>query len=415
MKLFLNRGPRCILLSALAAGLFASVATAQPQNPVYDTDWTDCDTSDNQFIGDDGMFFWDVDPGCDVYQQDEYERPMTQTFFNTVGRYGAVEYFEYLDLLGAEAGFDSDYLYVRLTLAGRDHLTSDGGVDTLGMVERYGFRLSTDPDGRFGVLIVSDQPELKNDPNTVYGPIGTFGYRDTDGDVGGADRNGPTGLTVTKSDNPDEEGGTLNGYDSAFISDGRLNDETPVLWVRLNPQDDTQVEFALDYEAVGFTQDDLRSLGYLHFEAIKGGPKDPQNYLWNDKYTKEESGSPNPGAGGESEFGTEGLENVYEVDSLAGSAIDGNSGGSPDDPDQDDPDQGDPGQGGSDEPDQGDPGQGGQDGSSDDDQDSGSGSGDSGGGGRGFFCGSGSLGAITLAAIGLLTLRSRRFELPRRR
>lgn len=318
-------------LSAFAVLLSAGTGAAQPGEPVYVRNWTDCVTSDNRFVGDDGIFYWDVDPDCDVYQRDEYERPVTQTFYHTQGRYGAVEYFEYLDLVGARAGFDEMFLYVQLQLAGRNHLTSDGTVIPLGMVERYGFRLSTDPDGRFGLLIVADQPELKNEPNTVFGPIGTFGYRDTNGDVGGADRDGPTGLEVAKSDNPDEEGGTLNGYDTVIISDGRLDDETPVLWVRLHPEDDTLVEFALDYQAVGLTADELSTLAYLHFEAIKGGPKDPQNYLWNDKYTKEEAGSPNPGPGGESEFGTEGLENIYEVDTLAGGAIVDDSPDTPDD------------------------------------------------------------------------------------
>jgi hypothetical protein len=305
-------------LVLLACGL---PAAAQPDTPVLNSTWSDCDTSDNKFVGGDGVFHWDVDPDCDIYQQDVYERPVTQTFYATQDRYGAREYFEYLDIIQAGAGFDSEFLYVQIDLAGRNHLTSGGSVIEVGMAERYGFRFSTDPDGRNGVLIVSDQPEFKNEPNTVFGPIGTFGYRDTDGDVGGADFDGPTGLTVTKSDNPDEEGGTLNGYDAAIISDGRLDDETPVLWVRLHPSDSTIVEFALDYKALGFTEEDLAGLAYLHFEAIKGGAKDPQNYLWNDKYAKNESGSPYPGANGLSEFGTDGLKNVYETDTVVGGAI----------------------------------------------------------------------------------------------
>lgn len=187
-------------------------------------------------------------------------------------------------------------------------------------MERYGFRMSTNKDGRYGVLIVSDQPELKNSPKTAWGPLGTFGYVDTDGDVGGAADSGRTGLTVTKSDNPDEEDG-MNGYDTEIIADGRLDDETPVLWVRISPTNNKHVQFALDYRAVGFTQASLANLRYFHFEAIKGGPKDPQNYLWNDKYTKQEAGSPNPGSGGRSEFGTEGLQNIYEVDTAKGGPI----------------------------------------------------------------------------------------------
>ncbi|RJP41698.1 MAG: hypothetical protein C4547_01325 [Phycisphaerales bacterium] len=313
------RGVRGAFAAAgLAACLVAaSAAQAQPGDPVYFMKAKDCDTSDNRFVGDDGRFYWDVDANCDRYQIDRYERPMTQTFYSTRGRFGAVEYFEYLDINRVRAGFDDQYLYVQIDLAGRDHLNSDGDRDEKGMIERYGFRISTDKDGRYGVLIVADQPEVKNEPNTRFGPIGTFGYRDTDGDVGGAADEGPTGLKVTKSDNPDEEDG-MNGYDKAFISDGRIDGGGRVLWVRLDPSDDTRVEFALDYGAIGFSQDDLRALKYFHFEAIKGGEKDPQNYLWNDKNTKQEAGSPNPGRNGESEFGTEGCKNVYETDTARG-------------------------------------------------------------------------------------------------
>ncbi len=294
--------------------LGAGVAVGQPSHPVYTDAVLDCTTADNRVTNSDGELRWYVDAGCDIYQIDLYERPTTQEY-EVVGEfYGAKEAFEYLDIERARHGFDSRYLYVAIDLFGRYHLTSDGGRDEKGLIERYGFRFSTDPDGRYGLLVVADQPEVKNEPNTRYGPLGTFAYLDTDGDVGGADRDGPTGLTVTKSDNPDEESG-MNGFDRVVVSDGE-GDRGVVLWVRLDPTDDTVVEFALDYVAMGYTTEDIRSLRYLDFEAIKGGPKDPQNYLWNDKYTKEEAGSPNKGQNGLSEFGTNGLENVYECDTV---------------------------------------------------------------------------------------------------
>lgn len=302
---------------ALLAG--AALAVAQPGTPVYTNAWTDCRTDDNRFKGGDGAFYWDVDAGCDIYQQDVYERPTTQSFQLVKKRFGAKEYFEYLDITSAQAGFDSQFLYIAIDLRGRNHRTSDGGIIPVGLAERYGFRLSVDPDGRYGFLMVSDQPELKLKPKTKWGRIGLSGYADTNGDVGGAS-DGPTGLTVTKSDNPDEEDG-MNGYDTAIIQDGRLSDETTVLWARINPLDKTIVEFALDYGAIGLTQADLSNLGNLEFEAIKGGPKDPQNYRWNDKYTKAEAGSPNKGSGGLSEFGTEGCKDIYEVDTLRGNKL----------------------------------------------------------------------------------------------
>ncbi len=308
----------------VTAGLVLAVGTAtaiaQPGTPTFSNAWTDCRTNDNKFVGSDGDFYWDVDANCDIYQQDRYERPMTQTFTFTNGRFGAVEYLEYLDIHRVRAGFDNTYLYVQLEMAGRNQLKSDGTVIAVGMAERYGFRMSTDADGRFGVLLVSDQPEFKNEPNTTWGPLGMLGFRDTDGDVGGAATSGPTGLNVTKTDNANEEDG-MNGYDTQIIADGRLDNNTAVLWVRLSPGNNKFVQFALRYGELGFSQADLRNLNYFHFEAIKGGPKDPQNYLWNDKYTEEEAGSPNYGSGGESEFGTQGLENIYEVDTAVGGPI----------------------------------------------------------------------------------------------
>lgn len=300
-------------LGAAAVLGAATVAAAQPGTPVYQVRFRDCVTGDNRFVGQDGAFQWDVDRNCDVYQKDLYERPTSQTYVLANGRYGAFEYFENLDITAGKVGIDNRFLYVAIDLAGRNQITSDGSVIPLGMNERYGFRMSFDPDGRYGYLIVSDQPEFKNEPKTRFGPLGTFGYVDTNGDVGGADEDGPTGLTVTKSDNPQEEDG-LNGYDTAIIADGTIDGETPILWVRLSPQDSTVVELALDYTALGLTRDEIRTIASFEIEAIKGGPKDPQNYRWNDKYTKQEAGSPNKGVAGLSEFGTQGCQNIYEVD-----------------------------------------------------------------------------------------------------
>ncbi|MEQ8843655.1 MAG: GC-type dockerin domain-anchored protein [Phycisphaerales bacterium] len=316
----MNRQNTALTLGMLVA---AGAAIASPIDPVYTVTFADCITSDNQYVGPDGELRWDVDAGCDIYQIDLYERPMTQAFDLFRGRFGAKEYLEYVDIAEVRAGFDDRYLYVSIKLAGRDLLTSGGDRDEQGLVERYGFTLSTDRDGRFGVLLVADQPELKIDPVSVFGTTGVFGYRDTDGDVGGAADSGPTGRDVTKTDNPDEESG-LNGYDTTIISDGVLDTTSrEVLFVRLSPTDDTVVEFALDYAALGFTQDDLRTIGSFEIEAIKGGPKDPQNYRFNDKYSAVEAGSPNLGSGGLSEFGTEGLEAIYEMDTVRGGPIDG--------------------------------------------------------------------------------------------
>ncbi|MBC7834347.1 MAG: hypothetical protein H7Y88_04500 [Phycisphaerales bacterium] len=311
---------RCATLPLCAAALTASPASAQPGTPTYLRTIQDCTTGHNAFIASDGTLNWTVDPGCDRYQTDVYERPTIQTYQDVDGQFASQEYFEYLDIERVRAGFTNSRLYIAIHLVGRDNITSGGTRIENGMIERYGFRLSSDPDGRNGLLLVSDQPELKNEPNTAFGPLGLFGYRDTNGDVGGADDDGPTGREETKTDNPNEESG-MNGYDTPIIADGRLNGGPIVMWVRLDPTDDTIVEFAIDYVALGYTRDQIANLRYFDAEVIKGGPDDPQNYLWNDKYTNVEAGSPNPGAGGESEFGTQGLQNIYEVDTIRGDGV----------------------------------------------------------------------------------------------
>lgn len=55
-------------------------------------------------------------------------------------------------------------------------------------------------------------------------------------------------------------------------------------------------------------EDDINpeALEYLVYDATRGS-KGGGNYLWNDKYSESESGSP---------YYVEGLQNVYELDSI---------------------------------------------------------------------------------------------------
>lgn len=312
-------------VAALApASLLAALAIVGPasaQTPIYFNTYTDAVTGDNAYMHG-GFRYWYVDPGSDQYQHDVYERPTVQTYESRGGFYSAEEYFEYLDIVEAQLGFDNRFLYVSINHYGINKSTKDGVNTPVGLAERYGFRIGSNVDGRGSMLFYVDQPNSANSPNNVFGRLKTFGFRDTDGDVGGRGlfNGGPTGLSVTKSDNPLEEVG-MNGYNQQFISDGRLNNGTTVLWARINPHDTSIVELALDYVALGMTPASLLATRYLEFESIKGGPKDPANYLWNDKYTKQEAGSPNPGMGGLSEFGTQGLGNIYELDTLRGGGI----------------------------------------------------------------------------------------------
>lgn len=293
---------------------------AGPVAPVYLATFGDAVTGDNAFTATDGNRYWTVDPGADSYQNDVYERPTVQnyqlrTLADGTVQFATPEYFGNLDIVQAKAGFDDNYLYVALDLHSLDKQTADGVNTQQGLVYRYGFRISKEADGGHGLLLVADQPQLKNSPNTSFGQTGLFGYLDANGDVGG------TGLSVSKQDRRAEVRG--NGYETVVIADGRTAAGASVFWVRIDPNDPTVVEFALDYKAFGFSAADFSTLPYLHFEANKG-LQDPGNYLWNDEYTQSEAGSPYRAASGDrskSEFGTQGLGNIYELDTLGGGAL----------------------------------------------------------------------------------------------
>lgn len=313
---------------ATVAGLgWVPVGAWADLNPIYNPGiFQDAVTGDNAFIGtvpgnNDNKRYWDIDAGADSYQNEYYERPTVKGYkaISPLGggsaRYAVDEYFANLDIVSAQFGYDSQYMYFRIDLYDRYKGTSDG-VNTPELLDyEYGVRFSSDPDGRFGYLARAIQPESKH--GTTFGLESNFLWQDSDGDVGGRGLiNGAasSGRSVTKEDEPLEESGPngdLNGYNSEIKS--------PLLYSRIDPNDNTAVEIALDYLALGL---DPSSILYLDFQAIKGDPEDPAKYFWNDKYDQSEAGSPYPGlnflSDNKSEFGTQGLENIYELDTLHG-------------------------------------------------------------------------------------------------
>jgi hypothetical protein len=304
-------------LSVALALCLAAGAAAQPLAPIYSATFTDCTTNQNAFTFG-GLTRWSVTPGCDRYQNDVYERPTSSGFELAGGRFGALEYWENLDIASARIGADNRFLYVSITLVGLNRIDASG-PQLERLTHKYGFRISTNADGRFGYLFFVDDPAFASSAPNVYFQQKTFGYLDTDGDVGGAASSGPSGRNVTKTDNPLEEQG-LNGYDSAIISDGQLSNSVPALWARIDPASPTTVELALDYLVLGLTPAQARALLFTEFDAGKGS-MDPQNFQFNDRHSAEEAGSPNLGPTGASEFGTNGTANVSELDTLSGSAI----------------------------------------------------------------------------------------------
>ncbi|HLP82972.1 MAG TPA: hypothetical protein VK157_01360 [Phycisphaerales bacterium] len=316
--------PRIHTLASLAGlALAASCVSAQPTTPpVYTQSFTDFVTGDNNFnFG--GFRFYTIDAAADSYQNDVYERPIAQAFNLINGNYASEEYHSYVDVTGARFGFDNRYAYFAIDVFGRDKRTKDGVNSFEGLKAKYVVRFGADADGRNSYYIAADEPGFAGTPNTVFTNAKTEGYRDTDMDVGGRGgpihgQPGPSGASVTKTQNLLEEFGN-NGYDQQIIlSDGLLNggQTQPVLWQRVSPTDNTVVEIVLDYTALGLTPAYFQNLQFLDFAAVAGGPAGPEAGLWNDAYTANEAGSPNVGIGGDSEFQTQGLVAIYLADNL---------------------------------------------------------------------------------------------------
>jgi len=311
----IGRGIGLTLSAALAGSAWAA-----PTTPTYSVTANDSITGLNQFSGTDGKERWTVTPGADSYQNEFYERPTAQTYNTDGGDFSATEYFEFLDITQARFGYDSQFMFVSIELNGRDKITDDGTSSFIGLKSEYGSRFALDADGRNGYLVRVTDPE--NEHGTTWGKTKNFGFKDTDGDVGGANPSGPSGLSVTKDDEPAEESGppALGGYDTEVISDGKKKDnpnkDDDLLYARIDPTNNNRVEIALDYTVLGLTQTDIENILYLDAQAIEGDPTDPQNYFWNDKYNKLEAGSPYNLA----EFGSDGtsggLGNIYELDTV---------------------------------------------------------------------------------------------------
>ena len=343
-----------VALGAGATILFTGAAQAIDLTPTYLVTYMDAVTGDNQFFesndqsGDPRWFVDDsTDPDglADSYTGDYYERPTGDTFDANVtagssasGNDGAdvqigksysasEEYHEYLDIVKGMAGFDSQYMYFKIEVYGRDTVNASGRTeDGLGVQNstEYTIRFSDDRDGTNGFKLSAVQPEKVIISNTGYLPDKTYGHRDTNGTVGG-----PGSITT-----PDEEDIVPNfdGFEDQVInSDGRLapresgdgprTDEV-VLFTRANDMgtgvvgDDVRfIEIAFDYLTYNeqFPEKAIfpEHIQYLVFEA-NDGYLDNGNYLWNDKNSASEAGSPYDGID---------LGNIDQLDTLRGTVV----------------------------------------------------------------------------------------------
>jgi uncharacterized repeat protein (TIGR01451 family) len=340
-----RRGWRLIgglLGSAVAAGLalgLASGALAQaPQGPpVYTTTQDDCVTGNNQFRAADNTRSWYTNSGCDSYDNDEYERPTNQGHSNKTitekpppapfylsgleadseraqGDTGifstTADYYEYVDITRGFTGFDGTWMYFRVELYGNAKVDkSSGNRDTGDFASgtNYNVRIANNADGNRanGGLLLEVQ-NSKDVPLNTWVTKDAQVWADTDNSVSRAG-----GVNV-----PNE--GDASGYNQV-----RDNSSNEYLYVRrvnssftgpTGTVDRPAFEFAFNYAkyntALG-TNFTPQNVSYLVLDATRG-LKGNSNYLWNDKYSASQAGSPNQVRAS----GVGQPQNIYELDTL---------------------------------------------------------------------------------------------------
>lgn len=299
--------------------LIPSGAQAINLTPTYMRSVTDAVTGSNLTSGG-----WYVTPGADEHVNDLMrERPLSTNTFteNTGGQWvHPGKYYAYLDIVSAQWGYDNRYLYFQQTLFGNwdmDHPTDARDYGVFGSGTLYNVILGQSADGQANGSILLRAPG--DSKETWTGSSGEFlskssqGWFDKNVDVGGTG-----GITTTKEDG-DKAG---NGYEfQPILTDGILNSgsKPQVLFSRVTGATGTDnsapvVEIALDYlawnaaaQSLGLQTINPLDISLVVFEANRG-TKDNQNYLWNDKWTQKEEGSPYNIAG------ITQLGNVYELD-----------------------------------------------------------------------------------------------------
>ncbi len=320
MVLTIMKVSKSLIFTFCAVFLLHELATSAP---IYSFSFGDAVTGDNQFTTSDGTHHWFVNTGADSYANDFYERPTIQNYENhtadgVIGSdselvggntYYATDpsspsYYGSLDIVEGRFGFDSTNMYFAIELFSEQKVAGDGSTNSdFGESIYYNIRISPDENGQGGLMLQAEAAaDFQKTEFQSFNPEKTFGYLDTNRDVGG-----PGGITTT-NENP----GSMDGFEDKIISDGKLSEQTVLLARKIT--DSPVVEFQFDYD---FFNDEFPDyeitpevLQYLEFTAVRG-TKDNSNYLWNDRYSLTEAGTPYYDAAGEP-------QKVYELDTLRG-------------------------------------------------------------------------------------------------
>jgi hypothetical protein len=310
----------------LTGGLVVAGGLMLAATPVQAvTIYQDAITGNNQFQSSDGKHYWFVDPGADSYANDFYERPTVQTYqtktaTTLVPNYSgdvvqgtsyyaaggsSPSYFEYLDIVTGRIAYDEGKIYFGIELFGVNKV-GDNGVRTpdFGESSLYNVRFGNDPNGAGSLLLRAENPK---DLTGSWQSKEAFGYLDVNSGVGG-----PGGITTVN------ETSNLNGFESKVISDGHLETGAKplALEIRRVLSEDSRplVEFSFDLDLFNEMYPnyaiDINDPLYFVFEATRG-LKGTSDYLWNDKYSISEAGTPYLDANGQP-------QNIYELDTLRG-------------------------------------------------------------------------------------------------
>ena len=362
-----------VALAAAVLTIMASDARAQPSNnPAalsngYLYTFTDFITGNNGLVEDDGQngfegtisgtqgWHWypdgtgstngegvastasfDISADADAWFRDEFERPFPQTkgtsnliaadFSGNGWATVSGDFFANLDVVDAGFDLDSTYAYFYIDLFDDGFYKSDGrSFDQEGLKQRYGVRSSTaDVNGQGGQHFWISDPSGQSSSWTLDGEA----FQDTDVDL----------------IQPGVGAGT--GYEEQIIGGGKLkgtrngvSNDTEVMWTRIrndsftistadtptgnarghdgpNPNggDVTAVEFAIRYDAMGWTEAELLTgdsfMKFLGFEATKGTQND-SDYVFNREWNVFQAGTPyNDGITQD--------QNIYELDTMTG-------------------------------------------------------------------------------------------------
>lgn len=320
---------------ALAIFLTPLCSWAISLSPTYSYTVEDAVTGDNYIApaADGSGGGWYVDPGADEHDNDLLrERPLgTQDFGEYEDQWTHPgKYYSYLDIVTAQWGYDtqSEFLFFRQNLYGNwdmDDAADERDYEVFGSGSLYNIIIGQDPGGEANGSILLRTPGDNKDTWTgsagMFEPDGAQGFLDNNTeespDVGGS------GITNTNEDGDD----VIDGYEyQPILTDGYIGDSNnpQVLFSRVTgatKTDDSMpyVEIAFDYGtwneyAFGLSLPTIspQDITLLVFEANRG-IKDNANYLWNDKYTIGEEGSPYHIMDENGDYITQ-LGNVYELD-----------------------------------------------------------------------------------------------------